>query len=302
MRAAGREYAVGISLSSTPEPIELAQYVESLGLDYVTSGEHVLFPAPTRNALMVLAAAAGATSSVGLVSAATIVPLYPPMLLAKMIAVLDEVSEGRFELGVGVGGEYPPEFEALGVPLSERGARTDEALELLKLLFTADRVSFEGRFNTVEGVSLTPRPSSALPVWIGGRSDASIRRAAKYGDYWCPYLYTPERLAKGIERLRILEVAEGREAGAVRAAVSIFVSVDRNGSRAQRWAVTSVGGFYNQDFSSRGSYFVAGTPQECQERLLQFLGAGAQALLLHIRGPADVERSMLELLVDSVLP
>jgi alkanesulfonate monooxygenase SsuD/methylene tetrahydromethanopterin reductase-like flavin-dependent oxidoreductase (luciferase family) len=126
---------------------------ENLGFDVVSVGEHLFFHGPTPNAFIALAAA-GATERIRLVSSLTIVPVYPAALLAKLVAGLDLVSNRRLYPGAGVGGEYAPEFEAPGVKLASRGARTDETLGLLRELFTGEPVDFTGRFSRVPGLRL----------------------------------------------------------------------------------------------------------------------------------------------------
>ncbi|MER3449377.1 MAG: hypothetical protein C4315_06280, partial [Chloroflexota bacterium] len=127
------------------DPAEV-QALEQLGFDSVWSGEHLLYHGPTLDALIVLAAYAARTERLKVGSSVLLLPLRPPALVAKAAATLDVLSGGRLILGVGVGGEYPPEFEAVGIPLAERGARADEALAILKLLWSGDPASFEGRF------------------------------------------------------------------------------------------------------------------------------------------------------------
>ena len=112
----------GISLRLLFGAKDEARRAEALGYDYLLTGEHVMFHGPTANNLVSLAAAAGATERIKLMSGIVLVPLYPAALLAKQVSVLDVVSDGRFHLGVGVGGEYPKEFAAVGVPVAERGA------------------------------------------------------------------------------------------------------------------------------------------------------------------------------------
>src|ERR1700733_2475372 len=126
----------GVCLPFSPDLAPFARHAEALGLDYLACGEHFSAGRPTPNSLISLAVAAGATSRIRLVSSVTLVPLYPPALLAKLIAALDVVCAGRFELGIGVGGEIPADFDLLGVPRAERAARTDEALEVIDLLLT----------------------------------------------------------------------------------------------------------------------------------------------------------------------
>lgn len=286
----------GLSLSSTDRPFELAAQAEDLGFDYVTCGEHVLFPAPTRNSLLVLAGAAACTSRIGLLSAATLVPLYPPVLLAKFVAVLDELSKGRFNLGVGVGGEFPAEFDACDVPVRDRGARTDAALRILADLLEGGAV-YEGEPDT----RLNPNPITRPPFWIGGRSSAAIERAVRYGEYWMPYLFSAERLERGVRELRLTEREFGRTLGEVGAAVSVFCSVSTDGTVARDWLINAVGSYYSDDFSHRTGFFVVGTPDECRQQVRAYVDAGADVILLHVRSPQSVESEVVDMLASEVL-
>src|SRR4029453_564107 len=101
-----------------------------LGFDIIGCGEHLFFHGPTPNAFAMLAAAAGATSSIRLVSSVTLLPLYPATMVAKVASVIDVISNGRFNLGVGVGGEFRPEFIAAGIDPATRFRRTDEGLDV----------------------------------------------------------------------------------------------------------------------------------------------------------------------------
>jgi len=122
----------GAALSSMKDIAACARLVEGLGYDYLCSGEHMMFHGAVPNSLISLAVAAGATSRIKLMSTVVLLPLYPPMVVAKMTSALDVASEGRYHMGIGVGGEFPKEFEACGRPghaawlTLERGARTDQ--------------------------------------------------------------------------------------------------------------------------------------------------------------------------------
>ena len=114
---------VGLMLGTGGDPGDIAEearHAERLGFDLVAAGEHVFFHGPVSNAFVTLAAAAAVTERIRLLSALTILPMYPMVMAAKMAATLDRVSHGRFDLGVGVGGDYPPEFAASGVPVEAR--------------------------------------------------------------------------------------------------------------------------------------------------------------------------------------
>jgi probable F420-dependent oxidoreductase len=288
-----------------PDQTAAVRLIEEAGFEAVSCGEHVAFHGPTPSAFINLAHAAGVSARLRLLSAITLVPLYPPALLAKQAAMLDVVSGGRFDFGVGVGGEYPPEFEAVGVPHSERGARTDEALEAILALWTGDPVEFEGRFTRLPGVSIDPAPIQRPhpPIWVAGRSPAAMRRAARYGDVWMPYFYTPEQVGESLGEVRRMAAERGREPEQVAAAVNCFVAVDRDGRSARRTAVESVSRIYKQEFSGvRERYLVAGTPAQCVERLGEYLDAGATGAVFSLACEPDRGMETIRVVGEEVLP
>ena len=289
----------GIGLRRLDDVAGSAREAEELGYEFATTGEHVFFYGPINNGLITLAAAAGATSRIQLMSAITLVPLYPAALLAKLVASLSVVSNGRFNLGVGVGGEFAKEFEACGVPVKERGARTNEALEVMQALWRDDDVRFDGRFTTLDGVTLAPKPPAAPPVWVSGRSEAAMRRAAKYATGWLPYMYTPERLAGSVES--ISKFSEDREP--VEPGLFIFFAVHEDGDRAREMAIERLSIQYNQDFTKLvGRYALAGTPDECISRLQEYVDAGAQTVILNSACPGSYIPENERLLAETVLP
>lgn len=297
---------IGITLShdQTRTAAEAAE-IESAGFDVVATGEHLFFHGPVSNGLIQLAAAAGATRSIRLLSALTIVPLYQPVLLAKQITTLDQVSQGRFDFGVGVGGEHPPEFEAAGVKVSQRGSRTDEALALFKELWTGEPVTFAGRYATLTGQRLEPGPvqPGGPPIWLGGRQEPAMRRAARYADHWMPYMFTPEQLRESLTQVRELAQAQGRAAEDVSGAIFLWATVDEDGERARQLAIDTVSRMYQQDFSRLADrYLLFGTPEQVVDRIGQYAEAGAEAVIVGPLGVgADRDRTFAGLAED-VLP
>lgn len=295
----------GVSLHSGESTAAFAKLAEDQGLDYLACGEHLVFHGPTTNAFIELSVAAGATESIKLLSAITLLPLYPPVLAAKLAISLDVASNGRFHLGIGIGGEYPAEFEAVGVPVAERGARTDEALEIMNRLMTEDDVTVDGRFTSFTALTLSPKPTQKprVPFWIAGRRTAAMRRAARFGQAWMPYLYTPEMVADS--RAEIQRLA--REAGAGSwdglTAVHVFTTTDRDGHAARRIAAERVGRTYRQDFTgARSRYLVAGTPAECVSQFREYLDAGVDVILFRLTCPRRQAPAMLGLIADEVIP
>ena len=209
-----------------------------------------------------------------------------------------------FNLGVGVGGEYAKEFEACGVPVEERGARTNESLALMKRLWTEDDVSFEGRFSTLSGVTLDPKPVQKPhpPIWISGRSDAAMRRAARQGTGWLPYMYTPEKLAESLQIIRGYAEGYGREE-AIKPGLFIFFAVHEDREQAIKMASDRLSVQYNQDFSKLvGRYALAGNPDDCIARLQEYVDAGAGTIILNSACPGGYMAENQSLLAKSVLP
>ena len=283
-----------------------ARRAEELGFDQVAVGEHLFFHGPTPNAFVALAAAAGATERVRLLSSLTIVPVYPAALLAKLVAGLDLVSNGRFDMGVGVGGEYAPEFEAAGVELTSRGAKTDESLGLLRELFTGERVDFTGRFTRVPGLKLQQPPVQrpGPPVWVGGRKPAAMRRAGRYGDVWLPYMYTPEQLASSLTEINQEAARVGRGENAVTGALFAWGAIDTDAERARDQVVRFVSEVYQQDFAPLADrYLLHGTPEGVLARLKDFFDAGADSVVFCPATADDAQReNMIELLAARVCP
>src|SRR3990172_7109438 len=238
----------GINL--LPQQWQDVSRIEELGYDSAWTSEHIFFYFPTFDALTSLAAMAARTSRIRLGTAVLLLPLRPAALAAKEVASVDIISGGRLILGVGVGGEYPKEFQAVGVPVTERGARTDEAIRVLKLLFTQDNVTFDGRFTKLDGVTLMPKPTQAggPPIWVAGRSDAAIRRAGRLGDGYLPYLFSPQRFRDTLARVREQAEKAGRDPSAITPGIYQFICLADSHDEAKRIAAADLSRRYNQPF------------------------------------------------------
>lgn len=297
------QFGVSLSLSLKRDVVASARAAEEAGFDFVASGEHLMFHGPTTNAFVSLAAAAGATERVRLVSAATLVPMYPPALLAKLAATLDVVSGGRFTLGVGIGGENPREFEAVGVPPRERGARADEALAVLRRLLAGETVTHEGRFFRLHEVRIDPPPvRGRLPIWVAGRREPAMRRAARFGDGWMPYMYTPDQLRRSLETIAALCAEQGRAPSEITPVIFAFTTLRDDPEDARAVAIPMLREIYRQDFSGMTDRMVVGSPQECRARLRAFRDAGARAAVLSLICPPEEGPAMMRRLAREVLP
>ena len=188
----------------------VATDAEAQGFDSVWASDHIVTPEHMHrnigpvflDAFVVLSHVSAITQSVKLGTTVMVTPYRNPVVAAKIIATLDSLSGGRMILGIGAGGA-PDEFAALGVPESQRGARTDEYLAVMVQLWTTDPSSFHGRFASFEGVRFAPKPAQDPhpPIWVGGRSDAALRRTVRFGQAWHPTTIPLPALRERVDRL-----------------------------------------------------------------------------------------------------
>lgn len=202
--------------SSRETFLACARAAESAGFDDVWVQDHVAIPPDDAEGsggryldpLGALAFLAGATTRIGLGTGVINLPYRPPLPTAKAIATLQELSAGRLRLGVGVGW-MAPEFRALGVPRTERGARTDATLAFLDACFASDVVEANG-----QKLLFLPRPVRP-PIYVGGAAPHALARAARWGDGWMPMARDPAELHAGVAELRERFAAAGKAAPAV---------------------------------------------------------------------------------------
>jgi len=225
-------FAVGIADTARPEMITaIATNAERLGFSTVWAPEHVVLlenfssrypysgdgkiPIPTATPLLdpfiALTYAAAHTSRIRLATGICILPERNPLVLAKVAASLDYLSNGRFALGIGIGW-LEEEFKAIGVPWARRTQRTREYVEAMRNLWGDENSSYKGEFVSFKNARSFPKPAQGrkLPILVGGQTDPALKRAAEYGDGWCGFNLTPEETAEKIARLRELMKAAGR--------------------------------------------------------------------------------------------
>ena len=202
-----------------------AQLAEGLGYHLIMTSDHIAvtpdvktrYPAPFYEPISTLGWLAGITQRIEIGTTVLILPYRSILETARACANVDQLSGGRFILGVGIGWAEQ-EFQALGVPYHQRGAMTNEYLEALRILWSQDVATFEGRFVSFKEVNTAPRPvqSPAPPIWVGGPSDAALRRAVLWGDAWHPIRIRTDWLRKtGIPRLQEVAEREGRPMPAI---------------------------------------------------------------------------------------
>jgi len=259
--------------------------LEALPIDSLWVGGHVSAPQEGPEAMVQLARLAGLSRRVRVGTAILLLPLYPPAIVAKQLADIDHVTGGRVSLGIGVGGEYPQEFRACEIPLAERGARADEAMGLLRRLWTGEEISHAGRFHRLEQVSIRPAPlqPGGPPILVAGRQDVAMRRAALLGDGWMPYLYSPRRYAQSAERIRGIAAETDRSLAGFEWLHFLVANVNDDPERARRDAAASLGAAYNQDFNAMlDSVAAVGNAEQVAARVSEFVAAGARHVIFGI--------------------
>ncbi len=293
---------------------EFAQRAEALGFERVTMGEHVMDgnpPRPTHLALPMAAAAAGSTRRLRVMSGIVIAPLYHPVLLAKLVATVDLVSNGRFDFGIGISGqrETRVEFEAVGIPVETRGRRTNEMLAVMKRLWTEEHVTHHGDFFDLADVTLSPHPLQQPhpPIWVAGRSDAAMRRAALLGDGWYPYLFSVGRLRSSNEAVRRHAAEAGRDMSGFHWGVMQPTAIAADRREAVALAVTNIGQRYVTPGRSAEemaqALCLAGTAEECIAGIEARIEAGVRDFVLGFLASDDTDRlRQMELFARHVLP
>lgn len=284
-----------IRLGTTGEMVlGLSRRAENLGLDGVLAGDHVTFHGFGNDGLTTLTAVAAATQRVQLQTSVYLLPLRHPVPVALQAAQLDQLSMGRLILGVGIGGEDPHEFESCGIDPKTRGRRCDEALAIIRRLWTEDDVSFEGRHFQLDHVSVNPKPLGEVPIYVGGRSEAAFRRAGRFGDGYTGIWLSPARFAEAIASVREAAEAARRDPAAFSFGMQFWTSVADTADEARAFVGGEMEAMYRLPFERFERYTPHGAARQVAEFIAPYVEAGASHInLVHAQASQDenVERA-----------
>ena len=295
----------GIKVGFVAGDVRDAPVLEQRPIDSLWVGGHVASPNPTPEVMVALARLSAVTERVRIGTSILLLPLYSPAIVAKQIADLDRASGGRVTLGVGIGGEYPGEFRATQIPIKERGRRANEAIPLLRRLWTAEEVSHDGPFYAMSDVKIHPAPlqPGGPPIVVAGRQEAAMRRAARLGDGWMPYLYSPRRYAASVATIEAAAAEAQRDLSDFEYFAFVFINVDPDSDLARQEAAVFLGGTYNQDFLQMvDRVAVAGTVDEVINKLVDFHDAGARHFIFTVATKTSSRDAMIDRILGDVVP
>ena len=225
---------------------DYAQAAEGLGYDHIVPYDHVIGANPAsrpgwtppythkdnfHEPFVLFGYLAAATEKIGLASGIVILPQRQTVLVAKQAAAVDVLSRGRLRLGIGIGWN-PVEYEALGMNFNDRGKRSEEQIEVLRLLWTKELVTFKGRWHTITDAGINPLPvQRPIPIWFGGNAEPVLRRVGRLGDGWFPLVDAGDKVRAMIEKVR----GYAKEAGRDPAAIGIEGRVSVAGGTPEKW-------------------------------------------------------------------
>lgn len=277
--------------------MSFAKKCEAMGLDSFWTIDRIAYD--NLEPLTLLAAAAGATQKIRLGTSVLLAGLRHPTLLAKMLATIDFISNGRLTLGVGFGSREN-DFSAVGIPFEARGSRTVEAVQLMKRLWTEDKVTSKGRFFSVQNLTIGPRPiQQSIPIWTGGSAEVALKRAGTWADgFICGSSAIPDFPATW-DKVASYAATAGRDPKQIEKAGLTFMAINDDHAKAVKTLEDYVMRYYGRLRADVASTSVVGSAAQCAERIDTFLGKGLDTLII---GVADPDPKQLDLFGEKVLP
>jgi probable F420-dependent oxidoreductase len=274
---------------------------EAGGVDSLWQTDRLVSRQPILECMATMAALAGRTRRLRFGMNVVSLALRDPVLLAKQCATIDVLSEGRLLPAFGIGSPLGPEWQALAVDTRTRGKRTDEALEIIGRLWREDSVNFAGTHYRLEGASISPKPVQPdLPMWIGGGSEAAIRRTARYGTGWQAGGETPADAAKIVAAIKIAVAKEGRSIDGDHYGASFPFYFGDAGDSAVAAAMVAYGKRTGRDPSR---YFAIGDEKAMLERVAEYVSGGIEKFILRpVGGDGEAVIDQTRRLIEKLLP
>jgi len=275
---------------------------ERSAIDSVWFSERLSSPLPVPEPMTAMAAVAARTTRLKFGPSVLITPFRNPVMAARELAMIDYLSQGRMLPAFGIGVEQEREFLAAGVPFKERGRRTDEAIAVMRRCWEEDEVTVAGEFWTLDRITVLPKPiQRPFPLWIGGNSEAAMRRAGRLGDGWIPSFIAPARVAEGIEKTQAFAAEAGREVPADHFGTLFYYCLDDDPARASALAAPFIPR-NRVDDATLAQCTAFGPPALVRERLEQYVAGGASKFILRPMCPSERMLDQLARLAEDVVP
>lgn len=278
--------------------VKVARKVEEMGLHSLWALDRVVYD--NLEPLTLLSAAAAVTSRIRLGTSVLLAALRPPANLAKIIATLDFISNGRVTLGVGFGSREN-DFTSIGVPFEHRGSRAEEQIALMKRLWTEEKVTHKGKYFNLENVTVGPRPVQKPhpPIWTGGGAESALKRAGRVADgFICGSSSIPE-FPSIWEKISGYAKAAGRDPNKIAKAGLTFMAIDDDKKKAVAAGEAYVARYYGRVRLDVEKTYVVGPPEACAEKIRAAFDKGVETLIL---GGAVPDIRQLDILGEKVLP
>jgi alkanesulfonate monooxygenase SsuD/methylene tetrahydromethanopterin reductase-like flavin-dependent oxidoreductase (luciferase family) len=251
-------------------PAALDKFVTA-DVDHLCVGDHVSFFVGAGSDGLITASSLLAQTELPVYVALYLLPLRHPVVVARQLATIAELAPGRLTLGAGVGGEDPHEIELCGVDPKTRGRRMDECLRIVRGLADGTPLTFDGEFFSLENARIVPAPEPAIPLIVGGRSDAAVRRAARFGDGWLGIWVSPKRYAAVTEQIA---TQTDRDPNMFQHALNVWCGFGDTREVARTPLAKGMQDFYQMPFEPFERYSPHGTAEDVVEFLLPYVEAG----------------------------
>ena len=256
---------------------ELTAAVATAELDHVAVGDHISFAGGHGvDGLTQAAALLAADPAIRVQTAVYLLVLRHPAVIARQLATISLLAPGRLVFGVGLGGDDRRELELCGIDPRTRGARMNEGLECLRRLATGEEVDFRGRFFELDRASIRPAPQPAIPVLVGGRSDAALERVARFGEGWIALWVSPRRFAAACEAIEAGAVSAGRAGCEWNHVLQLWVGLASTKGAARRQVRDAMEAAYGLPFERFERYIPCGSPADVAAWLEPYVEAGCR--------------------------
>jgi probable F420-dependent oxidoreductase len=274
---------------------------EAGGVDSIWQTDRLLSREPMLECMTAMAALAGRTRRIKFGMNVVSLAMRDPVLVAKQCATIDVLSEGRLLPAFGIGSPRAPEWAALHLDTKTRGRKTDEGLEIVRRLWREDKVDFAGEHYRLSGATISPKPVQAnLPMWIGGASDAAIRRTARVGTGWQGGPETPAEAGRIVAAIRAALLDSGRSIDEDHYGASFPFYFGRSGDPAVQRGIEA---YTKRTGREAHAYFAIGDAGAIVERIAEYIAAGISKFVLRPVGSGDeAVLAQTRQLIDEVLP